>query len=138
LTSAADRRRPLRLGAALCVLGLHGLAAPAIGEPAFRSAEQRAAGVDVWVDLDLPPLRTLQHANASEQAQQRERIHRQQDSVMAGLRELGGVEQGRVRIVRNAVAVRLPAESLAAARQLPGVSRITPVRHLKREPDRNR
>jgi len=139
LTKPATRRRPLRLGAALCMLGLHGVAAQATGEPApapqTAHSMQRTGSVEVWVDLDLPPLARLQHASAAEQEQQRERIRRQQDGVMTSLRELGAVEQGRVHIVRNAVAVRLPAESLAVARQLPGVSRVTPVRHLKRPPD---
>lgn len=84
------------------------------------------AMVEVWVQLTLPELARVP---AAQRAQAQQLIERQQDAVMQQLRALGGVEQARVRLVRNALAVRLPASALPRARAIEGVRAVTPVRH---------
>jgi len=64
----------------------------------------------------------------------RHRIAAQQDDVMARLRSLGATEVARVQIVRNALGVRLPRSSLAAARALPGVRAVRPARNVELHP----
>ena len=85
-----------------------------------------AATVEVWVQLSLPELSSVP---APDRAAARRRIAEQQDTVMAALRDLGAVEQARVQLVRNALAVTLPRAALKQARAIPGVRAITPVRH---------
>lgn len=91
------------------------------------------ATIEVWVDLTLPPLATLPREARDERAALRERIGRQQGEVMAQLAALGAIEEARVQQVRNALAVRLPAEALERARRIPGVRGVHPVTHIKRE-----
>ena len=85
-----------------------------------------AATVEVWVQLTEPELTSVPPA---ERDAARRRIAHQQDTVMAALRDLGAVEQARVQLVRNALAVTLPRAALKQARAIPGVRAITPVRH---------
>lgn len=87
-----------------------------------------ATPVAVWVDLDLPELASLPREQEAERAALRRRIVEQQDQVMARLRALGAVEQARVQVVRNALAVRLRPDQIDAARKLPGVRGVHPVR----------
>ncbi len=86
-----------------------------------------AAPVSVWVDLDLPELASLPADRVPERDALRQQILAQQEQVMARLRELGATEQGRVQLLRNALAVRLPANRIEAARQVPGVRAVRPV-----------
>lgn len=82
--------------------------------------------VEAWVHLTLPALATVP---VDERDTARERLRQQQDAVMAELRALGAVEQARVQVVRNALAVRLPRSAVDAARRIAGVRTVTPVRH---------
>jgi hypothetical protein len=84
------------------------------------------ATVEVWVQLSLPELASVP---AADRDAARRRIAQQQDAVMAALRELGAIEQARVQVVRNALAVRLPRAALEQARGIDGVRTVTPVRH---------
>jgi hypothetical protein len=105
-------------------------AGPTLPEPS-PGAQQ---SVDVWVDLDLPALATLPRGSALERKALRARIMQQQDAVMAQLLGLGGHELGRVQQLRNTLAVRLPSSQLDAARRLPDVHRVRPVRDVERLP----
>jgi hypothetical protein len=87
--------------------------------------------VSVWVDLDLPALAEVPPA---ERAALRPQILAQQAQVMLGLQALGAQELARVQQVRNAVAVRLDAAQIDAARALPGVRSVRVVRDIKRRP----
>jgi hypothetical protein len=83
---------------------------------------------DLWVELTPVPMagrdpRTRHEARLTQQAQ-----------VMSQLRALGAIELGRVQLPRAALAVRLPCAQLDAARRLPGVRRLRPVRDLPRSP----
>lgn len=102
---------------------------------------QALARVTVWVDLSLPVPGTAAAATgpaASPNGSQapgaalamRQAVLAQQQAVVAQLQALGATELGRVTLVRNAIAVELPAGALPLARQLPGVLRIRPVTHL--------
>jgi hypothetical protein len=86
------------------------------------------ASTDVWVELSLPPAGRQEHRTPHE------RILEQQARVMSQLHQLGAIELGRVQLLRNALAVRLPCAQLDAARRLPGVRRLRPVRDVPRPP----
>jgi hypothetical protein len=89
-----------------------------------------AAGrISVWVDLDVPELASLANSARVEREALRLRIGAQQDAVMDRLRALDAQEQARVQVVRNAIAVRLPAAQIDAARRIPGVRAVHIVRH---------
>lgn len=92
----------------------------------FDASEQ---WLSVWVDLDEPELARVPAGQPEQREAQRARILIQQEQVMARLRELGAIEQARVHVVRNALAVRLPRTNLAAAAVLPGVRAVRPVQH---------
>ena len=91
----------------------------------------QAGTVSVWVDLDLPALAEVPLA---ERAALRPNILAQQAQVVLGLQALGAQEQARVQQVRNAVAVRLDASQIDAARALPGVRSVRVVRNIERPP----
>lgn len=105
------------------------------GWPAHSSAgPPPQAWVEVWIDLSVPELASLPPGQAAEREALRLRIAAQQDQVMDALRALGAVEIGRVQQLRNALAVRLPASQLAAARALAGVRGVRVVRDVERRP----
>jgi hypothetical protein len=106
----------------------------AAGTASAPFADKRAGWLEVWVLLSLPGLASLPREPGPEHEALRERILLQQDQVMAGLRELGAVELARVQWVRNALAVRLPAAQVPAARGLPGVLSVRAVRNQDRVP----
>jgi hypothetical protein len=83
---------------------------------------------DVWVDLGPVPA-----AGLDPRAQHQRRLA-QQAQVMSQLRALGAIELGRVQLPRASLAVRLPCAQLDAARRLPGVRRLRPVRDVPRSP----
>lgn len=95
-------------------------------DPPRAASGAHAATVEVWVQLSLPELASVP---AADRNAARHRIAQQQDTVMAALRDLGAVEQARVQLVRNALAVTLPRSALKQARAIDGVRAITPVRH---------
>lgn len=107
------------------------LAASASSVPAGKPPAALAGTVSVWVDLDLPALAEVPLA---ERATLRPRILAQQAQAMRGLQALGAQEIARVQQVRNAVAVRLDAAQMAAARALPGVRSVRVVRDIERRP----
>ena len=111
-----------------------GSRAPVAPLLAGQAAPDASGRVSVWVDLDLPELATTPRDQPAEREALRLRIHTQQQAVMDRLLELGAVEQGRVQLVRNALAVRLPGAQMAAARAIPGVRAVRPVRHVERGP----
>jgi hypothetical protein len=100
--------------------------------PAASAGEPQTT--DVWIELDLPALASLPRQNTAERQALRLRIVQQQDTVMAQLRRLGAQERGRVQLLRNALAVRLPRDQLDEARRLPGVHGVRPVRDVRRPP----
>ncbi len=126
--TAADRLADLSAGQAPAAAGTLGGAPPG----AQRLADPRAAWLSVWVDLDEPELARVPAGQAEARAALRTRILAQQAQVMARLLELGAVEQARVQVVRNAIAVRLPRTRLADAAALPGVRGVRPVQHRNR------
>ena len=112
----------------LCAAAL--LLASGVGAQSANQARADADGrVSVWVDLDLPELASVAAAKRAEREALRLRIGAQQDAVMNRLRALDAQEQARVQLVRNAIAVRLPAAQIDAARQIPGVRAVRIVRH---------
>jgi hypothetical protein len=115
---------------ALALGTMPAVALPPAAEPAAPASATPGSQrhVDVWLDLDLPPLATLPRDAVEARLALRQRITRQQDAVMARLAELGASELARVQQVRNAVAVHLPGAALAEARRLPGVLRVRMVR----------
>ena len=108
--------------------------APAPARRATRTPADAAGRVAVWVDLDLPELASVPRGQRAEFDALRLQIDAQQDAVLARLRALGAIEQARVRLVRNALAVRLPAAQLDAARRIPGVRAVRPIRNIDRDP----
>lgn len=99
---------------------------PAVARPA-PAAGRRFGGSLWWVTLSEPPL-----AEGAHDAAARQRVADQQDEVMRRLQALGAVEVARVRLLRNALAVRLPPEAVPAARQIPGVRGVSPVHDIER------
>lgn len=102
----------------------------------FAAAGAHAVGearvAEVWIDLSLPALSSA--PPGSDAPALKRDIETQQDRVMARLRALGAEEIGRVKVLRNALAVRLPAAQLPAARALPEVTGVRVVRDIQRPP----
>lgn len=94
--------------------------------------QRQEATLEVWIDLSLPPLGEAKQEDPEARAALRARIAAQQDRVMAQLTSLGAKEIARVAIVRNAIAVRMPAAALAQARAIPGVVNVRAVKHRHR------
>ncbi|MGH8235864.1 MAG: hypothetical protein ACREXP_02440 [Steroidobacteraceae bacterium] len=89
--------------------------------------------VEVWVVLSEPALASLpRDAAASERAELRRRIERQQDDIMAQLAALGAVESARIQNVRNAIAVRLPPAAIESAKKIQGVTGVHAISHRNR------
>jgi hypothetical protein len=88
--------------------------------------------VEVWVLLSEPALASLPRDAASERAELRRRIERQQDDIMKQLAALGAVESARVQVVRNAIAVRLPPAAIASAKKIKGVTGVHAISHRNR------
>jgi len=105
---------------------------PALSAP--PASLNQAAMVHVWIELDLPALASVPRGDVAARQVLRRRIEQQQNAVMAALRGLGAQERGRVRLLRNALAVRLPRDQLDAARRLPGVHGVRPVGDVERPP----
>lgn len=133
MTAVRNNGRMRRPMATLVVaLGLVS-AGPSCGSPPEPvSPAATAELVEVWIVLSEPALATLPRDASRQRTALRTRIIAEQDRVMEQLRPLGAVETGRIQQVENAVAVRLPASALDAARRIDGV---TSVRYVS---DRNR
>lgn len=82
-----------------------------------------------WVELSEPPVGAATPPGG--RAPDRERVLRQQDAVMARLADLGAIELGRVAVLRNALAVRMPASAAQAARDLAGVTAVRVTRDMR-------
>lgn len=107
--------------------------ATAASQPAAPSSHSACAQrAEFWLDLSEPALSSIGYDRPAERAALMARIDHQQDEVLARVRELGGEELARVKEVRNAVAVRLKAQAVSQARQIPGVLRVRPVQHRNR------
>jgi hypothetical protein len=89
--------------------------------------------VEVWIDLSVQPLASVARDASDERAALRALVVAQQDDVMGQLSRLGAVELARVQLVRNALAVRMPADALDRARSIAGVRNIRPVTHIQRD-----
>ena len=90
--------------------------------------------VEVWFDLTVPALSETRDAALVQRDALRARIVAQQIEVMASLSSLGAVEAGRVQLLRNAIAVRMPREQIDAGRLIPGIRAVRIVRHIERDP----
>jgi hypothetical protein len=97
------------------------------------SAQSKNREIEVWIDLNIQPLASVPRDATDERAALRARIVAQQDDVMGQLATLGAVELARIQQVRNALAVRIPAEAIDRARNIPGVRSIRPVTHIRRD-----
>jgi hypothetical protein len=99
-----------------------------------RPGPARPDRVEIWLDLSEPELASLRQADPAARTAQRQRIVAEQDRVAAALQALGGVERGRVQLLRNSIAAELPREQVDAARRIPGVRAVRLVRHVDRQP----
>ena len=101
-----------------------------------RGAPGGLERVEVWVELSEPPLGSPSSSGntAAEHKARVLRIAAQHERVIAELRVIGGVERGRVRMLRNAVAVELSRDRIDAARRIPGVQAVRIIRRIEREP----
>jgi hypothetical protein len=102
---------------------------PEQAEPGSRDTTPAGGRVEVWVDLTLPALAAAPMASAPSCKDRRHALGAQQAAVAEQLRALGATELARVQLVRNAIAVELPASAVDAVRKLPGVLRVRPVTH---------
>ena len=135
-----NRGLPARFASVAAFLALT-LTVAGLNQPASAQTPvpiDQAGRLSEWVDLDLPALATVPGNKRAARGVLRSRIEAQQDAVMARLLGLGAQEQARVRQVRNAVAVWLPAEQIEAARLIPGVRAVRAVRHVDRDPQKQR
>lgn len=117
---------------------LRWLGAAAAAAATWVPGSVAAAGetrVEVWIELSATPPRP--DASSAVRAAALRDIDAQQAALVAALQALGGVERGRVRLVRNAVAMDLPAHAVEAASAWPGVKGVRVVQHRMRiEPER--
>jgi hypothetical protein len=102
--------------------------------PAKSMSTEDKQDVEIWVDLTLPALATARQASPAEREALRARVDAQQDEVTAALHVLGAVEIGRVQLLRNAVAVRLPRGRISEVKQISGVGGVRVVRHADLHP----
>lgn len=82
----------------------------------------------MWVDLTMPSVAAA-HAASPGGRTALAQVDQQQSVLTRQLVELGAVEVGRVRIVRNAIAIEVDASQLNRIRALPGVRSVSLVRH---------
>ena len=125
-SASASASAPIPARADLAASATSASAASARKPPTLR-----AGTLAVWVDLNLPAVADVPPA---ERNVLRSNILAQQAQVMRGLQALGAQELARVQQVRNAVAVRLDAAQIDAARALPGVRSVRVVRDIERQP----
>ena len=109
-------------------------AASDMKDPAKAMAAEDQRELEVWVDLSVAPLSTARHASAAEREALRTRIGAQQDEVALALAALGATETGRVQLLRNSIAVRIPRGRIDEVRRISGVSGVRVVRHVMRPP----
>jgi hypothetical protein len=100
--------------------------------PALPSRDEYPRFGNFWLDLSEPALSSVGYDRPAERVDLLARIDRQQDEVLERVRELGGEELARVKEVRNAVAVTLPATAVPAVGRIRGVLRVRPVQHRNR------
>lgn len=119
--SAADPLPALGLATGL-------MSAPVQGNLPPRGELPVPARVQVWVDLTMPAAAAA--VMPSSRAAYLHALNAQQELLADSLRAHGAVELARLRLVRNSIAVDLPAEAVDVVRQLPGVLWVRPVTHL--------
>jgi len=88
--------------------------------------------VEVWIDLEMPPLSLLPSLTAAQRVDYRREIDAQQTMLIECLRRWGAAERARVQLVRNAVVVEVPESALEEIRRLPGVTNVQRVTHRNR------
>ncbi len=118
-----------------------GHAAPAVAGASSQPSAPTSGGEfsqhrEYWLDLSEPALTSIGPDRPAERDALLARIERQQEVVLARVHELGGAETARLKELRNAVAVTLPAQAVPEAARIPGVLRVRPVQHRNRIDDR--
>ena len=88
--------------------------------------------VEVWIDLEMPPLLANPSLTAAQRVAYRHEIDAAQSLLMERLQRWGAKERARVQIVRNAVVVEVSESALDEIRKLPGVARVSRVTHRNR------
>ena len=138
--------RAAGLGPAVLVLGAvvlspGALADPTAGTPlpdrpltstSTHGAAQAPDRVEVWIDLEMPPLSLVPSLTAAQRVDYRREIDAQQTMLIECLRRWGAAERARVQLVRNAVVVEVPESALEEIRRLPGVTNVQRVTHRNR------
>jgi hypothetical protein len=99
--------------------------APALGQPLSNR-------VEVWIDLEMPPLLAKPSLTAAQRVAYRHEIDAAQTLLMERLQRWEAEERARVQIVRNAIVVEVPESALDEIRKLPGVARVSRVTHRNR------
>lgn len=130
-------RRPAAC-AVLAVLAASGAAVASAAQPlpepvvvGGSPGSVSSGRVQVWVDLTVLPLASAHAVFPGSRAALAHLVDRQQSALTQQLEELGAVEVGRVRIVRNAIAIEVDASQLNRIRALPGVRSVSLVRHAE-------
>ncbi|MBK6472024.1 MAG: hypothetical protein IPF94_15300 [Betaproteobacteria bacterium] len=121
---------------AVVVLSLVSFGSAAADEEArraiIRSNDFQRQGVEVWIDLAMPPLSARTSLSTVQRAAYRQEIDASQSALIELLRRWGAQERARVQIVRNAIVVEVPESALEEIRKLPGVARVQAVNHRNR------
>ena len=127
------RRRPAWGVAQFICLGvvatLQVVASSEVSTPPSQPARASGLMVQVWVELNLPVLGASGAGSGIDAA-----AKSAQADLVRRMRALGAIELGRVRVLRQAIAVEVPANRIDDLRALEGVRRITPVRDVDRPP----
>lgn len=112
--------------------GIATLAAPPAAVDPSISGRPSGPRREVWLDLRLPPLADLRHLPPGQRDAAMAALEQQQASVLERVQTLGGHELARVRVVRNALAVSVPAARLGEVAAIEGVVRVRAIEHRAR------
>jgi subtilisin family serine protease len=108
-------------------------------EPGTRTAPALTGDIEVVVRLSAPSLveltgpngKRFSRASKAQQQAHKQSLNQQQQTTLAQLQALGGVEVARMTNALNAVIVRINAAQIPAARALPGVVSVRPIRNYE-------
>jgi hypothetical protein len=112
--------------------GLNTVAAPQARVDPSIGGEPLEASLEIWLDLNRPPLAEARSLPPDQRDAAIRALDAQQAAVLGRVRALGGHELARVRVVRNALAVSVPAGRLYEVAAIDGVVRVRAVRHAMR------